>query len=195
MKQAKINWKMVQDRLRASELALQAASTTDPLRMQEIYRQRAVRLASVEINRKPAAPGLSALVFRLDQERYAIEMNELAEVLQFSRCVPVPGASRQFLGVINLRGELRAVLDLGYVLAPSDNRSSENGFVLILRRPGKEIGLKVDHIEDLRQIQLEELTLSVQRTYGKGLVSGGLMLLNVDAVLTTAFSKEESRIT
>ncbi len=195
MNQAKINWNVVRERLRASELALEAALTPDSERIEKVYRQRAARLASVEMNREPASPGLSALVFRLGQERYAIEMSELAEVLPLARCVPVPGASREFLGVINLRGELRAVLDLGHVLAPSDTGNGENGFVLMLRRPGKEIGLKVDHIEELRQIRPEELTLSSQGNYGKGLVSGTVMLLSVDRVLEAAFSKEESRIT
>jgi chemotaxis signal transduction protein len=118
-------------------------------------------------------------------------MNELAEVLPFARCVAVPGTSRQFMGVINVRGELRAVLDLGHVLVSSDRGIGEKGFVLMLRRTGKEIGLKVDHIEDLREIRPEELTLSTQGNYGKGLISGALVLVSVDAVLGKIFTKEE----
>src|SRR5579864_6064282 len=129
MKQTKIDWNVVRERLRSSELALDAALTPDSQRIEKVYRQRAARLATVEMNREPASPGLSALVFRLGQERYAIEMSELAEVLPLTRCVPVPGASREFLGVINLRGELRAVLDLGHVLAPADTGNGESGFV------------------------------------------------------------------
>jgi purine-binding chemotaxis protein CheW len=192
MKRGEFDWGAVQERLRASELALEEALTPNPQLVEEAYRQRAARLASVEMNRAPASPGLSALVFRLGQELYAIEMKELAEVLQFARCVPVPGASRQFLGVINLRGELRAVMDLRHLLAPSDGGNSGTGVVLMLRRPGKEIGLKVDRIEDLREIRSEELTPSTEGNYGKGLVSGTVTLLNVDAVLKEAFSKEES---
>jgi purine-binding chemotaxis protein CheW len=191
MKQPKINWKAVQDRLRASELALEAALTPNPQRAQEMYRQRAATLARVELNRKPASPGLPALVFRLGQERYAIEIKELAEVLPLALCVPVPGTSRQFSGVINLRGELRAVLDLQHLLATSES-SSDRGFVLMLRRPGREIGLKVDQIEDLLEVRPEQLTLSIQGNYGKGLVSGTLVLLSVDAVLEEVFTKEES---
>jgi purine-binding chemotaxis protein CheW len=192
MKRATIDWRAIHDRLRASERALEEALTPNQQRVGDAYRQRAARLASVEINRKLASPGFPALVFRLGQERYAIEIKELAEVLPFARCVPVPGASRQFLGVINLRGELRAVLDLRNLLAPSDGGNGAAGFVLMLRHPGKEIGLKVDHIEELREIRQEDLMPPPHETYGKGLVSGTLLLLSVDAVLG-AFLKEGSR--
>jgi purine-binding chemotaxis protein CheW len=193
MKRANIDWQAVQNRVRASELALEAALTPNPQRVQAAYRERAARLARVETNREPLTPGLPALVFRLGQERYAIEMKDLAEVLPFARCVPVPGATRRFLGVINLRGELRAVLDLEHLLAPSDSRTGETGFVLMLRRPGKEIGLKVDHVEELREIRQEELMPPPQGSYGKGVIGGALTLLSVDAVLAAVFSKEESR--
>jgi purine-binding chemotaxis protein CheW len=193
MKRANIDWGQVQERLRINELALEEVLVPNPERVQEAYRRRAVRLARVELNGVPASPGFPALVFRLGQERYAIEMKELAEVLPFVRCVPVPGGSRLFSGVINLRGELRAVLDLGKLLTPSDSGNSETGFVLMLRRPGKEIGLKVDHIEEIREIRPEELMSPPQGTYGKGLVSGTLTLLSVDAVLKAVFSKEELR--
>jgi purine-binding chemotaxis protein CheW len=191
MKRASIDWRAVQEQLRASELALEETMTPSPQRVRDAYRQRAARLATVDLNLKPASPGLPTLVFLLGQERYAIEMKELAEVLPFVRCTQVPGGSQRFLGVINLRGEIRAVLDLRNLVAPSESGDGEAGFVLMLRRPGKEVGLKVDHIEDLREIRPEELTLSPQGTYGKGMASGTLMLLNVDAVLKEAFSKEE----
>jgi purine-binding chemotaxis protein CheW len=191
MKHASVDWKAVGDRLRTSERAVEAALTPNPQRIEEAFRQRAVRLASMEMNRKPLTPGIPAMVFRLGQERYAIEMKELAEVLPFARCVPVPGAPRQFLGVMNVRGELRSVLDLGHLLAPSNRENREAGFVLMLRRTGKEIGLKVDRIEELREIRPENLTESIPGSFGKGLVSGALMLLSVDAVLEAVLIKEE----
>jgi purine-binding chemotaxis protein CheW len=193
MRRASIDWGAIRERVRANELALEEVLSPNRERVQAAYRERAARLATVELNGGAVSPGFPALVFRLGQERYAIEMKELAEVLPFARCVPVPGASRQFSGVINLRGELRAVLDLGKLLAPSDGGNSETGFVLMLRRPGKEIGLKVDHIEEIRELRPEELMSSPERTYGKGLVSGTLTLLSVDAVLEAVFSKEELR--
>jgi hypothetical protein len=121
MKRAPIDWALVRTRVRASEAALEEAAADNPVRLEAAYRERAVRLAKVEARPKAAAAGLPALVFRLNKERYAIELKEVAEVLPLAGCTPVPGSPPEFLGVINLRGELRAVLDLGRLLALSGN--------------------------------------------------------------------------
>jgi len=192
MKRTDIDWTKARERLRASELALEQSWTPNPQRVREAYRQRAVKLAHVEKRPESNSPGLSALVFRLGQERYAIETKDLAEVLPFERCAPVPGGSRQFLGVINLRGEIRAVLNLRNLVAPSEGRNVEPGFVLMLRRPGKEIGLKIDSIEGIQEIVQADVKPLSQGSLSQGLVSGMLVLLSVDAVLQAAFSKEES---
>jgi purine-binding chemotaxis protein CheW len=135
--------------------------------------------------------GLPVLVLRLAQERYAIELTEVAEVVRFARCTPVPGAPPRFLGVINLHGELRSVLDLGSLLVPTQVERSNSGFILALRRRDQEIGLKVDDIEELREIRPEGPDLPVQGDYLKRIASEGLLLLDIDKVLAGIFSEEE----
>jgi purine-binding chemotaxis protein CheW len=190
MKRAAIDWDLVRTRLRASEAALEEAATENPARLEAAYRERAARLAKVHVRSKPAAAGLPALVFRLNKERYAIELKDVAEVLPLAGCTPVPGSPPEFLGVINLRGELRAVLDLGRLLSLSANEDGHSGFVLILRRQGREIGLKIDRVEDLLEIRPEELTLPVEGKYVKALTPDTLMLLDVDAVLDGVYSQQ-----
>jgi purine-binding chemotaxis protein CheW len=130
------------------------------------------------------------LIFRLGHERYAIALQEVAEVLPFTHCTPVPGGSPHFLGVINQRGDLRPVLDLGRLLAASENGKTGPGFVLMLRRPGQEIGLKVDRIDELQEIRPGDSDVVPQGRYVKGIAPGTLMLLSVDAVLEEVFLKE-----
>ena len=195
MKRASIDWELVRSRLRASERALEEALAESPERIEAAYRQRAVRLAEGQVVQRPVSAGLPVMIFRLAQERYAIELEELAEAIPFAHCSPVPGSSPQVLGVINLRGELRPVFDLCRLLALSENGDRESGFVLVLRRRGQDIGLKVDAIEELREIRQEELSRPGQANYVKGIASNTLMLLNVDAVLAEVFSKEESLTT
>jgi purine-binding chemotaxis protein CheW len=194
MKPAGIDWERVRSRLRASERALEEALSESPERIQAAYRQRAVRLAKVGEPGQVSAV-VPALVFRLARERYAIELEEVSEALPFARCTRAPGSPPHFRGVVNLRGELRAVLDLATLLGLSENGDRDSGFVLMLRRPGREIGLKVDAIEELREIRPEELSVPAEGNYVKGIASGTVMLLNVDAVLAEAFSKEESLTT
>ena len=114
-------------------------------------------------------------------------------MLSFARCARVPGASPWFLGVINLRGELRPIVDLGRLLGSYENADQDSGFVLVIRRPGREIGLRVDNIDDLREIRAQELrAVPPHAKYSKGLTSGRLTLLDIDAVLLKIFSEEDS---
>jgi purine-binding chemotaxis protein CheW len=190
MKRTNINWNKVRDRLRESERALEEAGTESPDRIAAAYRLRAERLALEDAAPKPISSSMPALAFWLAEELYAVALEELGEVLPFEHCVPVPGAPSPFRGVINLRGEIRTVVDLRCLLLNSESEDGDASFVLMLRRPGREIGLRVDRIEGLRQIRLEEFTLPVEGNYVKGVGAGPLMLLNVEAVLAHVFSKE-----
>ena len=194
MKRTRIDWDLVRSRLQSSEQALEEAMTESPARIDAAYRLRAARLAKRRVEQAPHAATLTVLVFRLGLDRYAIEIKEVAEALRLERCAPVPGSLPLFAGVINLRGELRAVVDLARLLAlpggaDPGNKGDDSGFVLLLRRHGQEIGLKVDRIEDLREIGPEDLSLPSQGKYVTGLAPGTLMLLSVDAVLAEVFSK------
>jgi chemotaxis signal transduction protein len=104
----------------------------------------------------------------------------------------VPGSPPQFLGVISLRGELRAVLDTARLLGLPERPDREQGFVLMLRRQGREIGLRVDRIDEMGVVRQEEVSVSGQSRYTTGIAPGTLIMLNVDAVLATVFSEEES---
>jgi len=193
MRRAAIDWDLVRSRLRSSEHALEEALTASPARIDAAFRERTLRLAKRAAEQtKRTVPAY--LVFRLGQERYAIEIREVAEAILPERCTPVPGSPASFAGVINLRGELVAVLDLARVLELPErgergNREGEPGFVLLLRRHGQRIGLKVDRIDGLREIAPEEISVASQGRYATGL-SAGTILLSLDAVLAGVFTKE-----
>ena len=188
MSQTTIRWEEVRRRIQISQDSLGEALSESPERINSVFRQRAAQLAKAHAAHKPTAKGIPSLVFRLGQERYAIALKELAEVLAYQGCTPVPGMSQPFLGVINVRGELRPVIDLARVL--SGDPSIDSGAVLILRR---QAALKVDAIEDLREIRSDELERPVQGQYVNAFSSGTLGLLDVETVLSTLLFPKESR--
>ena len=177
MSQMGIDWNAVRGRLRKSEEALQETLSDSPARMKIVFRQRAAQLRKREAKTSVSTP-IAALVFRVGEERHAIALSELTEVLAFRDCTPVPGSAPQFLGVINLRGEIRPVLDLARILC--GNGAAKSGVVLILRR---QAALKVDSAEELRDMQPDE--------------AGSLTLLNVEGLLAATFpgtgERESSR--
>jgi purine-binding chemotaxis protein CheW len=172
-------------RLQANETALESAGGAD--RMRAVLRARAAALAN-EQSRHPLAPGVPALICRLGPDRYAIELRSLAEVLPRTKCIAVPGGRPEFLGIFNLRGELRPVVDLARVLGyPSDGAGE---FVLISHR---QVGLRVDGIDGVREIRREELTRPTQSRYHLGLAPGNIVLLDIEALLSGVVGQKEPR--
>lgn len=160
-----------------------------PERIQAIFRQRAIQLSRKHAGNKPASSaGIPALIFRLAAERYAIPLRDLAEVLPFEHCTPVPGSLPEFRGVINLRGEIRPVVDLARLL--SGTASPDSGAILILRR---QTALKVDAVEELSEIRSDEMTPHSQGQYVRAVLPGAVALLDVEAVLPAVSSRKESR--
>src|SRR5437868_5424983 len=98
MKIAGIDWDLVRNRLRSSEQALEESLIDSPERIDRAYRQRAVRLAKQQVDQLPCGAGIPVLVFRLGQERYAIDVKEVSEALRLERCTPVPGSPPLFAG-------------------------------------------------------------------------------------------------
>jgi purine-binding chemotaxis protein CheW len=178
---------LVRSRLRESERAMDEALTESPARVETAYHQRAARLAKRQEAQKPFVAGVPAMLLRLGSERYAVELKEVAEVLPFLACTPAPGSPPSFLGMIDLRGELRAVLNMNYLLGIAEGPDGGSGFVLLLRRHSQKIGVKVDGIEDLIEVRPEDLSLPACGKYAKGSGTGAMMMLNLDAVLAEVF--------
>ena len=191
-KHSAIDWEKVRERLRAGEHALAEALSESPARVEAAYRKRAAQLANRPAQSEPRTASMPALVFSLSQKHYAIELSELAEVLPLGRCTPVPGAAAAFLGVINLRGELRPVVDIGRMILHMEDGTATSGFVLMLRRQKGEIGLKVDHIEGLRELQSDKVSSPGQGKYTKTISGETLLLLDIERVLAEVLPEGSS---
>jgi purine-binding chemotaxis protein CheW len=186
MTRTSIRWDEVRARVKANEASLLAPLEGNSERMRSVLRARAVTLASEPAARHMASPGVPALVFRLGQDRYAIELQALAEVLPQTGCIAVPGARPEFAGVINLRGELRPVVNLARLL--SRETSPTASFVLMSHRG---IGFAVERVEGLLEVHREELTRPVEGRYYQGLASGNVMLLDIEALLSSVVAHKE----
>lgn len=169
-------------------------------RMEAVWRGRAIRLA-----RRPLAADSSeiqsqVLVFRLADERYGIELANVAEVLPATRCTPVPGAPPALAGVINFHGEIRPVMDLKRVLdIPDPAGFGAPSPVILLRKQGREIGLQVDRVEQIRLVGSGELhsgrdaDAGITTRFLKGLTLDTLMLLSVEALFAELLKDEFSK--
>jgi len=156
-----ISWEGVRERLRAADAALANAIAPDPERTAAVFKQRAARLAR-RASGQGAPKGITALLFRVGQQRYAIEVGELTEVQRNCSISRVPGAGSKLAGVTAIRGEIRPVWHLERLLGEETasgvhaalDSVSGSGQVLLLRTAGGDQGLLVGDIEEIREIDL-----------------------------------------
>ncbi len=145
-----------------------------------------------------------SLILRCGERRLALP---LADVFEVSRMVAtaakLPRAPRYCLGVIDFRGELVALCDLGARLgltAPRDEVRLVDGHVLLARDPMGAIGWAVDEVMELQERAPEPLLVDGGGAIGR-FVEGAVRcadgqvapLLRRDALITVG-AREELRV-
>lgn len=136
-------------------LAPAVAPAPDPA---VILHQRAVALARpVGAVAAAADDGLDVVEFLLGGERYAVETRWVREVLPAKEITLLPGTPAWVLGIMNVRGQVLAVLDLRKILQIPGGGISDLNKVLIWRGHGREVGVLADAIAGVRHLPLAEL--------------------------------------
>jgi purine-binding chemotaxis protein CheW len=156
-------------------------SMDDAAFVQRVLRLRAQRLAAARTVVEDRPAGTAALCVRVAAELYAIPLDVLTEVLPLRQTTPVPGLSRHLLGVTNVRGEIRPVLNLHDMLGLPEPGDAGRGSVAFLRAPGREVGLRVDEVQRIRFIADDSLTLPLLA--GNGLPQRFISGITADTVI------------
>ena len=183
-----INWQEVRKRLHDNQQALERAMLVHPERLQEEYRRRAEELAGRGRQGRGSDRGLRVLVFWLGNERLAFVFGDVAELLPFGQCTPVPGGPPQLLGVTNIHGEIRSVVDLGRLLELPEGDSNYSGYILLLRHQGRLAALRVDRLDNIQWLAPEALAVPTEGEAGalvrflRGWTPDRLRVLNTQAV-------------
>lgn len=85
------------------------------LAARDILRRRAESLAS-ESEQEAQVDRLPLLLFRLADEWYAIRIEDVREIYNDYSVTPIPRVPEYILGVVNIRGEIVSVTDLGVLM-------------------------------------------------------------------------------
>jgi len=97
------------------------------------------------------------VVFSLKKYLFAFLGNEVREILPADEITWIPGATEFIPGVINIRGDIEAVIDLGRVLGLVDT-DKDQGFFIMARLEGQSNGILVDSIIDVLDVPISALT-------------------------------------
>jgi purine-binding chemotaxis protein CheW len=131
----------------------------------------------------------STLVFRVGDVLYGCDVRETQEIIPLSRMTRLPGAPAYVRGLINVRGTIVTVLDLGLRLNPG-RAPSDEGSVLLVRHRERLVGMVVDDVLDVRALAIDGAARTTDRepsaiVAGVAMVeNGSVVVLDLQAVIT-----------
>ena len=154
-----------------------------------ILKTRAQELAR-EPEREPAAEGfLEVVEFVLSGERYAVETAQVREVHQLRNLTALPCTPAFVAGIVNLRGQILAVVNLKKFFGLPERGITEFDKVIVVRAGEMELGLLADDILGVRAVPVGAIgpapaALSgLRKEYLKGVTAEPLIVLDVAKLL------------
>jgi purine-binding chemotaxis protein CheW len=93
------------------------------------------------------------LLFRVGSTVYGCDIDDIREIVPFRQTTRLPGAPSYVQGLINLRGTIVTVLDLGVRLDASHARVAD-GSIMLVAMPGSArlVGVAVQEVMDVRVV-------------------------------------------
>ncbi|NGQ94029.1 chemotaxis protein CheW [Brevibacillus sp. SYP-B805] len=151
------------------------------------------------LEQKEIVGEVKVIVFRLKDEEYGVEVNQVRSIEKLDHITRVPRTPKFVKGVINLRGVVTPIIDLRSRFGLDEAAYTDATRVIIVAVGELEVGLIVDAANDVIDIPADaiepapEVVGGVEAAYLRGvakLEKRLLILLNLDKVLNTEEMKQ-----
>lgn len=122
----------------------------------------------------PDAAVSPTLLFRVGGSLYGCDIAEAREILPARPATRLPGAPPFVRGLINIRGTIVTVIDLGARLEPMKGQTKA-GSILLVRHGERVVGLIVEQVADVRVLStfVEGADAGMKKSSGTaGIVKG-----------------------
>ena len=127
------------------------------------------------------------VVFKLGDEHFAVETERVQSINDMMSVTKVPKAPNYIKGLINLRGNIKSLVDINLLLKV--NYCGEQNSIIILNVQDEEIGISVDEVEevlDIDQKQIQKMDNNQDKQYVKGIYNHEdklLTIIDIDSLL------------
>lgn len=110
-----------------------------------------------ESARTATSADLELLSFKVADQEYSVDIMSVREIRGWTRATSLPHAPEYVRGVINLRGAVLPVVDLGLRLGIESGEPNERSVIIVVDLGGRTVGLRVDAVSDILSIPTTEL--------------------------------------
>jgi len=100
---------------------------------------------------------IELLTFRIADQEYSLDIMSVREIRGWTRATPLPHAPHFMKGVINLRGTVLPVMDLGARLGLPPCEKTDRNVIIVVMLNDKMTGLLVDAVSDIIALTSQDL--------------------------------------
>jgi purine-binding chemotaxis protein CheW len=157
---------------------------------QAILRRRAKRLAQVPPTPDDSLDVIDVILFSLAAEIYAVESSFVREVYPLKEYTPLPGVPAFVLGIVNVRGQIRSIVNLKIFFDLPAQGLGQLNKLIILYNDEMEFGILADEILGAQTLAVAEIqavppTVSgVGATYLRGVTADQVIILDAARLLS-----------
>jgi purine-binding chemotaxis protein CheW len=132
---------------------------------------------------------IEVIEFTLAGESYALPLDQVSEVSVLKELTPVPCTPPFVLGIINLRGEIRTVIDLKKFFDLPEKGITDLNRVILVQNDEMQLGILADSISSVRRVRLDDLQpalptmTGIRADYLRGVTSDRVVVLDSGRIL------------
>jgi purine-binding chemotaxis protein CheW len=115
----------------------------------------------------PAVPLVQLITFMLGDERYALPIELVYEILRVTPITRVPHAPRAVRGLMNVRGRLLPVVDVRLLLDLPPAGIDKDARVVTVQVRGRNLGLLVDRVGTVAKVPRDAIQAAPEEVVGR----------------------------
>lgn len=96
---------------------------------------------------------IQLVIFRLADEEFGIQISQVKEIIRLQEITPMPKSPDFIEGVINLRGQIIAVMDLASRFGLAKAKRTDSTRIVVGEVADRIVGLVVDEVPEVLRIQ------------------------------------------
>lgn len=132
------------------------------------------------------------IAFRIANQEFCVDIMQVREIRGWTQCTPLPRTPSYMKGVINLRGAVLPIVDMGARLGLAATETSARNVIMVVTVGGRTLGLLVEAVSDIIEVSDDmvqptpDVACDQVKTFVKGLfaIEGRMVsLISLDRVL------------
>lgn len=102
---------------------------------------------------------MQIVCFKVGTEEYGIEILKVQEILKLPKITTLPKSADYILGIIDLRGKVIPIIDLGRKFAIDDQREAvtKNLRAIVVNINNKKVGLAIDAVSHVIKVENKDI--------------------------------------